>query len=64
MPKLKPGEVARIAKNSRIPVKKITVNRAELIRIRDLVDAHIAESVGIWRQLDNLIKQGNEVCSK
>ena len=49
MPKLKPGEVARIAKNSRIPVKKITVNRAELIRIRDLVDAHIAESVGIWR---------------
>jgi hypothetical protein len=61
MTKLKEGEIAHIAAMSRLPAKKITVNKDELVRIRDLVDAHISESVEIWKRIDNLIKQGDEV---
>jgi hypothetical protein len=35
------------------------VNREELFRLRNQVEAHITESVKIFRCIDNLIKQGS-----
>lgn len=37
---------------------RILVNHAELLRLRDELDEHLASGLSLYRRIDNLITQG------